>query len=130
MNTVHALATIALGVVFFFHRKATMATLETLRRELAETRAGIDSVLALVAGLRQQLQDLIDADTVTPEALQELVDEMDRQQADLAAATVTDPAPAPTPVDPTTPTNPAETPPAVDPSEPGNADTLRNNFRS
>ena len=64
--------------------------LEILKTQVAET-VGIDkSVLVYLAGIKQQLQDLID-NGATPEEIQALVDALDAQEKEMAAAIVTNP---------------------------------------
>ena len=64
--------------------------LEILKAQVAET-VGIDkSVLVYLAGIKQQLQDLID-NGATPEEIQALVDALDAQEKEMAAAIVANP---------------------------------------
>jgi vacuolar-type H+-ATPase subunit D/Vma8 len=70
-----------------------MATFADLIREVQETRAGVDSVLVFIEGLKLQLQALIDAGAPTAEQLQEVVDSLDADQARIAAAITTEPTP-------------------------------------
>ena len=58
------------------------AELDRLTTEVSESRTAVDSVLALVAGLAQQIRDL----ATDPAALNALADQLDQQQADIAAA--------------------------------------------
>ncbi len=58
------------------------AELDRLTAEVAESRTAVDSVLALVAGLAQQIRD----NATDPAALTALADSLDQQQADIAAA--------------------------------------------
>ncbi len=58
------------------------AELDRLTAEVAQSRTATDSVLALVAGLAQQIRDL----ATDPAALNALADQLDQQQADIAAA--------------------------------------------
>ena len=75
--------------------------------EMQETKAGIDSALVFISGLKDQIQALhnqiqalIDAGGTTPEDLaalsttvQELKTELDTKQAEIAAAIVSEPTP-------------------------------------
>ena len=70
-----------------------MATFADLIREVQETRAGVDSVLVFIEGLKLQLQALIDAGAPTAEQLQEVVDSLEADQARIAAAITTEPTP-------------------------------------
>ncbi len=58
------------------------AELDRLTTEVTESRTAVDSVLALVAGLAQQIRD----NATDPAALTALADQLDQQQADIAAA--------------------------------------------
>lgn len=58
------------------------AALDRLTAEVAETKTAVNSVLALVEGLAQQIRD----NATDPVALNALADELDAQQAALAAA--------------------------------------------
>jgi uncharacterized coiled-coil protein SlyX len=56
--------------------------LDRLTAEVAETHDAVDSAVALIAGLAQQIRDL----STDPAALNALADELDAQQAEIAAA--------------------------------------------
>lgn len=58
------------------------AELDRLTAEVAQTSTAVDSVLALVEGLAQQIRDL----SGNPAALNALADELDAKQAAIAAA--------------------------------------------
>lgn len=77
------------------------AALDRLKTEVTESRSATDSVLALVAGLAQQIRDNINDEA----ALTALADDLDAQQTSIANAVT-----ANTP-----------TPPAGAPGEPGAA---------
>jgi DNA repair exonuclease SbcCD ATPase subunit len=62
--------------------------------EVQETKAGIDSALVFIQGLKDQIQALIDAGTVTPAQLQDLANQLDAKQQEIAAA-ITTPPPTP-----------------------------------
>ena len=68
-----------------------MATFADLIREVQETRGVVDSALTFIAGIKQQLADLIAGGAVTPEALQAVVDSLDADQVRLAEAIATEP---------------------------------------
>lgn len=76
--------------------------LDRLTQEVADTKSSVDSVIALVEGLAQQIRDSVN----DPAALNALADELDAQQGRIAAA-----------VSANTPTPPAE-PPVEPPAEP------------
>lgn len=68
--------------------------LDRLTREVQETNDAVQSAVTLIAGLAQTIRDNID----DSEALNQLADDLDAQQATLAAAvTESTPTPAPTP---------------------------------
>lgn len=56
--------------------------LDRLTTEVAETRSAVDSAVTLISGLAEQIRDLKD----DPAALEALADDLDAQQADIAAA--------------------------------------------
>ena len=58
------------------------AALDRLTTEVSETSTAVDSVLALVEGLAQQIRDA----ATDPVALNKLADELDAKQAAIAAA--------------------------------------------
>ncbi len=58
------------------------AALDRLTTEVAETKTAIDSALALITGLAQQIRDI----ATDPVALNALADELDAKQAEIAAA--------------------------------------------
>lgn len=60
----------------------TMATLDRLTQEVAETSTAIDSALALITGLAEQIRQL----EPTQEALDSFADELDAKQQEIAAA--------------------------------------------
>jgi uncharacterized protein YoxC len=59
--------------------------------EVQETKAGIDSALVFIQGLKEQIQTLIDAGAVTPAQLQDLANQLDQKQQEIAAAIVANP---------------------------------------
>ena len=65
-----------------------MAALEELKREVEETKTVINSAITLIGGLAQRLRDILTGGGATEEELQELIDDLDADQADLAAAIV------------------------------------------
>jgi uncharacterized protein YigA (DUF484 family) len=67
------------------------AALDRLTAEVAENRSSVDSAIALIAGLAQQIRDLSD----DPAALNALADELDAQQADIAVAVNSSPSDEP-----------------------------------
>lgn len=67
-----------------------MAKLDALEAEVGEVRGTVDSAVALIRGLRQQI---IDAGT-DPQKLAELVAELDKSQKDLADAVAENPGPS------------------------------------
>ena len=75
------------------------AQLDRLIRETQETQTAVDSVLALVDGLAQQLRDAAD----DPQKINDLADQLDTLQTKIANAVV-----ANTPAE-----NPPEEPPAA-----------------
>lgn len=73
------------------------AELDRLTTEVTETKSSVESVITLVDGLAQQIRDLAN----DPAALNALADELDAQQARIAAAvTANTPAPPEPPVEP------------------------------
>ena len=70
-------------VIRLLHRSQEMSKeLDDLTTEVANTKAGVDSAVTLIAGLRQQI---IDAGT-DPAKLQALTDSLKSSEADLAGA--------------------------------------------
>lgn len=67
--------------------------LATLVTEVQETKAGIDSALVFIQGLKDQIQQLINAGAVTPAQLQDLANQLDAKQQEIAAAITTEPTP-------------------------------------
>lgn len=66
------------------------AALDRLTAEVAETKTAVASVLALVAGLAQQIRD----NTDDPVALNKLADDLDAAQTEIAdAVTANTPTP-------------------------------------
>lgn len=73
-------------VIRLLHRSQEMSKeLDDLTTEVANTKAGVDSAVTLIAGLRQQI---IDAGT-DPAKLQALTDALKATEADLAGAVQT-----------------------------------------
>lgn len=68
--------------------------LDRLTTEVAETRGVVDSAIALIGGMAQQIRDLSN----DPAALTALADELDAQTNALAAAVAANSPPAPEPV--------------------------------
>lgn len=95
-----------------------MASIEDLKREVAENTSVVGSAVALISGLRDKLQEANDAIAAgsTPDYA-ELVAELDKAQADLAAAMATNTA-----VDPAAPADVVEPPFEPAPVEPVVAD--------
>jgi hypothetical protein len=58
------------------------AELDRLTAEVSETHSAVDSAVTLIAGLAQQIRDL----STDPAALNALADDLDAQQAAIAAA--------------------------------------------
>ena len=58
------------------------AALDRLTQEVAETKTAVESAITLIDGLADQIRDLKD----DPAALEALADELDAQQAAIAAA--------------------------------------------
>jgi len=67
-----------------------MATLAELQAQVEQTIGIEQSAITLIQGIKQQLQDLINAGA-DPAALQELVDKLDVSEQALSAAVVTNP---------------------------------------
>lgn len=65
------------------------AALDRLTAEVAETKDAVDSAVTLIAGLAQQIRD----NATDPAALNALADQLDADQAEIAAA-VTENTPA------------------------------------
>lgn len=63
-----------------------MAALEELKREVEETKTVINSAITLIGGLAQRLRDILTGGGATEEELQELIDDLDADQASLAEA--------------------------------------------
>lgn len=81
------------------------ASLDRITREVSESRQATESVLTLVSGLSDQIRDLKD----DPAALEQLADDLDAQQGEIASAvTANTPAEAPAPAE----TGAGETAPA------------------
>jgi uncharacterized protein YoxC len=72
-----------------------MATLKDIQDDVTAEKTVIDSAVALLAGLSQQLKDAIAAND--PAALQAIVDGLDANKAELAAAVTANTPAAPTP---------------------------------
>ena len=71
-----------------------MATIQDVLREVQETKGVTQSALAFIQGLKDQIQQLIDAGAgATPEQLQTVVDELNTNEQALAAAITTEPTP-------------------------------------
>ena len=69
------------------------AAMDRLTSEVSETSTAVDSVLALVEGLAQQIRDA----SGDPAALNRLADELDAKQAAIAAAVTANTPAEPTP---------------------------------
>lgn len=69
------------------------AALDRLTSEVSETSTAVDSVLALVEGLAQQIRDAAE----DPVKLNALADELDAKQAAIAAAVTANTPTPPTP---------------------------------
>lgn len=65
------------------------AELDRLTTEVTETSGAVDSALALIAGLADQIRAL----STDPAALTALADSLDAQQAKIAAAVAANPTP-------------------------------------
>lgn len=127
---------LVVAVTTYFGRK-TMAALDDLTREVAEARTAVDSAVALIEGLRAQLQDAIDSGDM--EQVQTLANDLGASTDRLTAAlqeNVPAPTPAPAPSEPgegspggpTDPTLPGT--PGVPVVEPGmTANTTAGNLR-
>lgn len=61
--------------------------LDRLTTEVAETKTAVDSAITLIDGLAQRLRDVAN----DPAAITALADELDAQQAKIAAAVVANP---------------------------------------
>jgi hypothetical protein len=77
---------IAIGIGFFAYvllRSTTKMSeaLDRLTAEVSETKSAVDSAVALISGLAQQIRD-----NVSEDALNALADSLDAQQAELAEA--------------------------------------------
>jgi uncharacterized protein YoxC len=72
-----------------------MATLKDIQDDVTAEKTVIDSAVALLAGLSQQLKDAIAAND--PAALQAIVDGLDANKAELAAAVTANTPAAPAP---------------------------------
>ncbi len=68
------------------------ASLDRLTTEVAETKSAVDSVLTLVDGLADQIRALKD----DPAKLEELANELDAKQAEIAAKVLENTPAAPT----------------------------------
>jgi multidrug resistance efflux pump len=66
------------------------AALDRLKAEVAETKAGVESAKVFIAGLAQQIRDLVAAGGSDAEFTQ-MADDLDAAQADLAAAQAAEP---------------------------------------
>lgn len=95
------LINLLLLVGILYHERKQMATIDDLKREVAEQRTVTTSAIALLAGLKQRLDEI--ADNPSEDEIRALAADLDAQQAELAAAIS-----ANTPVDnqPEQPTNP------------------------
>lgn len=95
-----------------------MASFDDLKREVRESRDTVDAVLNFVSGLKSQLAAALAQND--PAAIQEIVDELDAQQAKIAEAVAQTPAapsqPPPVEAPVEAPSEPA--PPADPGSEP------------
>lgn len=79
-----------------------MAAIDDLKREVQESRTVTQSAVALLQGLRQRLDDAL-ASGNTEADIRAVIDDLDAQQADLAAAIT-----ANTPAEGTEPTDPEQ----------------------
>lgn len=97
MHLIH----LVLDVVNVIHKELHFmsAELDRLTAEVGETSSAVDSVLALVAGLAEQIR-LLSND---PGALLALADSLDAQQAKIAEAVTANTPPAEPPVEPVEP---------------------------
>lgn len=101
------LATISTQLTTLTHQgEQTMADLSALQNEVSENGDAIGAATALLNGLSQALKDALAAND--PAAIQALVDQLDAQTGDLAAAVA-----ANTPADTGAPDQPAEGEPAA-----------------
>lgn len=100
------------------HVETQMASFDDLKREVRESRDTVDAVLNFVSGLKSQLAAALAQND--PAAIQEIVDELDAQQAKIAEAVAQTPAapsqPPPVEAPVEAPSEPA--PPADPGSEP------------
>lgn len=64
-----------------------------LTTEVQETSGAVDSALVFIQGLKDQIQALIDAGSVSPAQLQDLANQLDQKQQEIAAAITTEPTP-------------------------------------
>lgn len=111
MNVTNVLLLLILGgLSLLIYRSFKMgAALERLKTEVAETKTVAESAVALIGGLAQQIRDAIEDE----DALNELADSLDADQAELSAAitanTPASPEPEPTPEPPVEEPAPAPT---------------------
>ena len=80
--------------------KKMSIAIEYLRQEVAESKAGVESAIALIGGLRDRLDEMVDS-TASLEELQAEVNALSAELSDntdsLAAAVAAPPAPEPAP---------------------------------
>lgn len=91
-------AIVVLAGLGFLIRKAIQMSEATDRliREVQESRAATESIVALVAGLAQEIRDNIDDE----DALNELADSLDADQAKIAEAVAANTSAPPTEPEP------------------------------
>lgn len=83
----------ALTSIVLAGEDAMSVAVDNLTREVQESRGVIDSAVALITGLADQIRDLKD----DPAALEALAADLDAQQQTLAGAVAAQNPPAPTP---------------------------------
>lgn len=66
-------------------RTEVLAMFEDLKRQVAENRTVVDSAVAMIAGLKEQLKSA-SASLGDPEELRSIIADLDKQESDLAAA--------------------------------------------
>ena len=87
---------IVLAVLFYLYRmeKRIMASLADIQADVTAEKTVVDSAVALLAGLSQQLKDALAAND--PKTIQAIIDGIDANKAALAVAvTANTPPPAP-----------------------------------
>jgi chromosome segregation ATPase len=97
------------------HLEKQMASFDDLAREVRESRDTVDAVLTFIQGLKQQLKD----SNYDPAKLDELISDLDSQQAKLAEAVAQTPASPSQPPPVEAPVDPA---PEVPPEDPGSSE--------